>query len=237
MASSTRYSCAVVTPVGPGHKDLFQECKNSVLASFDHSPGIFSELSIISVDDLQGIYGRSRARNSGVKAAFEKRADWLFFLDADDLMAPYSFELVSPYLLKYDAIWGRIDSFYKGEMAVPRQDQVMELGGVIDLLTADPFLTLQMGHFVRTRVAYKTPFDPLLDAGEDFDYYLRVWAKHQCLKIPYPLFFNRRGSHSTGPRSADGAQWRRMVHERFRHYALKWGLLPQEEQMPQAESA
>lgn len=226
MSGISKFTCAVVTPIGPGHKQLYQECENSVIASFNQSPGLFSRVFVIAVNDLNGTYGRSQARNIGVREAIEKHADWVFFLDADDLMAPSSFETASPYLLKYDAIWGRIDSFVQGTKPAPRTDQINDLKSVIDILTADPFFTLQMGHFVRTRVAYRNAFDPLLDAGEDFDYYLRIWSDYQCIKIPYPLFYNRRGCHSTGPRSADGRKWRRAVEERIMHYALLWGLLP-----------
>jgi len=167
----------------------------------------------------------SRCRNSGVRAAAEQQVDWIFFLDADDLMAPQAFALASPYLLEYDAVWGLIYSFdHNRSRPAERPGQLKTINDVTDLLSVDPFLTLQIGHFVRTRVALTTPFDPSLDAGEDFDYYLRVWAKYRCVKTPYPFFFNRRGLHSTGPRSADGRQWRMAVEERMIHYARQWGL-------------
>ena len=233
----SKFSCAVVTPIGPGHEGLYQECQESVSTSYKRAMGLFSHVFMVAVDDTQGLYGRSRARNMGVREALERRADWVFFLDADDLMAPFSFADASPFLLRYDAVWGRIYSFSRGLAPEPRRHQLAEIGSVVDILTHDPFLTLQMGHFVRTRVAFRTPFDPHLDAGEDFDYYLRVWSKHQCVKIPYPLFFNRRGCHSSGPRSATGLEWRSMVRERFVLYAQKWGLLPSEPRVGQAALA
>lgn len=237
MYSQSKFTCAVVTPVGPGHEALFEECQDSVSASFQRSTSLFSDVFMVAVDDSKGIYGRSRARNLGVREALERRADWVFFLDADDIMAPLSFEAASPYLLKYDAVWGRIYSFSQGSAPEPRPGQLSGINSVVDILTTDPFLTLQMGHFVRTRIAFRTPFDTNLDAGEDFDYYLRVWSEHHCIKIPAPLFYNRRGRHSTGPRSATGLDWRNMVRSRFVHYAQAWGLVPPQTQTGQAALA
>ena len=225
MPIQTRYRCAVVTPVGPGHERLYQACHDSVVRAFEHSPGLFSEIIMIRIDDTQGRQGRSRSRNVGVGQALARRADWIFFLDADDLMAPRALEWASPYLLTYDAIWGLIYSFDQADPA-PRErpGQLQKVSDVLDLLTVDPFLTLQMGHFVRAGVARRHPFKPGLDAGEDFDYYLRVWSRHRCLKIPHPLFFNRRGGHSVGPRSANGLKWRMAVEERLVYHAQRLGI-------------
>ena len=77
-------------------------------------------------------------------------------------------------------------------------------------------MTLQMGHFVKTSVAVSVLFDESLDIGEDFDYYLRVWEKYACIKIPLPFFYNRRGLHSQGPRSSEGSEWNRRVEKIIR---------------------
>ncbi|MFZ5908198.1 MAG: FkbM family methyltransferase, partial [Nitrospirota bacterium] len=82
-----------------------------------------------------------------------------------------------------------------------------------DVLSSDPFVSLQMGHFVRTGAALATLFDESLDTGEDFDYYLRIWDTYRCIKVPLPFFYNRRGLHSLGPRSATGYHWRQRVEQ------------------------
>jgi hypothetical protein len=64
-----------------------------------------------------------------------------------------------------------------------------------------------MGHFVKREVAIKLPFNEEMNTGEDWDYYLRLWRDHDCIKIREPLMLNRRGMHSTGPRSATGRDW------------------------------
>ena len=212
------YKCAVITPVGPGHEGLYEECRTSINKSYNDNKGRFSEIILVRVDDTDGMLGRSRARNKGIKQASEQGADWLFFLDADDLMAPSAFEYASNYLDKYDAVWGSIWSIEEGQQARERDGQLSFLWSIEDVLSFDPFVSLQMGHFVKTSVALSALFNESLDTGEDFDYYLRVWEKHKCIKIPLPFFYNRRGLHSLGPRSATGGQWRQSVMNIIERY-------------------
>jgi FkbM family methyltransferase len=217
---STRHlRCAVVTPVGPGHEELFDECTRSVTRAFSADAGPFAALHHVRIDDTTGLLGRSRARNEGVRQAAAEGADYVFFLDADDLMAADAFAIAGAFLPAYDAVWGAISSFVDHpDDAVLRANQLWCSSSLSDVLFNEPFLTLQMGHFVRTAVALQHPFDESLDTGEDFDYYLRVWADVRCLKIPKPLFHNRRGHHSTGPRAATGRDWTAAVDDRIRAF-------------------
>jgi glycosyltransferase involved in cell wall biosynthesis len=217
FSSDTTYRCAVITPFGPGHETLYKESLASVKQAFALSRGAFSEIIPIRIDDLEGKLGRSKARNIGIQKAAEHRAEWIFFLDADDLMAPQAFEYVSPYLEHYDGIWGSIWSIEQGETTPKeRPKQLPFLYSIEDVLSCDPFVTLQMGHFVRTPIALSTRFDESLDTGEDFDYYLRVWEKHRCIKTSLPFFYNRRGLHAQGPRAATGIAWRKKVEDMIR---------------------
>jgi FkbM family methyltransferase len=210
--------CAVVMPVGPGHEWLALDASESVDRAFQAAPGPFSGYAVIEVDDTQGALGRSSARNQGVARAVRENADWIFFLDADDLMHPGAFAVAARYIQRYDAVWGAISELTEDEEGgILRQGQLMEMSSFPQLLANDPAGTLQIGHFVKSAIALATPFNPDLDAGEDFDYYLRVWAKFNCIKIPQPLFFNRRGMHATGRRGGTGTQWwkavRRVISE------------------------
>ena len=157
--------------MGPGHAQRARECRASIEAAWREHPGPFSGLEFHFVDDGRGELGRSRARNAGVAAARQAGADWIFFLDADDLMTPRAFSIFGEYADRFDAVWGL--------MAIKPPDsadyhvrfpQALTLRSVDELLLLDPFMTLLMGHFVRTGVAVELPFDETLDAGEDFDY-------------------------------------------------------------------
>jgi FkbM family methyltransferase len=203
----------VITPVGPGHELLAEDAKDSVAEAFAAATGPFDAYELIAVDDTQGRLGRSAARNLGVARAREAGCEWVFFLDADDLMHPGAFRAAHAALTSgYDAVWGAICELDADEQGTTlRAGQLETIASVGDLLGNDPWFTLQMGHFVRSAVAAATPFATDLDCGEDFDYTYRVWSAHRCCKLREPLFINRRGLHSTGPRAATDAQWRLAV--------------------------
>ena len=198
--------CHVLMPVGPGHEDVHQRALESVRIACEYSIGEFSDVRVRMADDTAGEMGRSAARNTLVAAS---DADWLFFLDADDLMHPKCFENVVENLSLHEAIWGQIMEYSEGVM-YPRY-QVPYLDSYESLIQTDAYLTLQMGHFVRRNVALDYPFDEDMNAGEDWDYYLRVWQAASCVKVDRPFMINVRGEHSVGPRAASGAQWRAVV--------------------------
>jgi len=205
----SRLKCAAVTPVGPGHAQRARECRASIEAAWHEHAGPFSGLEFHFIDDGRGELGRSRARNAGVAAARQSEADWIFFLDADDLMTPRAFSIFDEYADRFDAVWGLMA--IKPPESVDyhvRFPQALTLRSVDELLLLDPFMTLLMGHFVRTSVAVDLPFDETLDAGEDFDYYIRAWEKYRCTKVAQVLSVNRSDQHSSGPRAATADQWR-----------------------------
>ena len=204
-----RLKCAAVTPVGPGHAARARDCRASIEAAWREHAGPFSELDFCFVDDGQGALGRSQARNIGVREARNAGADWIFFLDADDLMTPRAFSAFSGYVDNFDAVWGlmAIKPPDTGDHHI-RFPQALTLQSLPELLLLDPFMTLLMGHFVRTSVALDLPFDQAMDAGEDFDYYIRAWEKYRCIKIAQVLSVNRSDLHSSGPRAATADQWR-----------------------------
>lgn len=203
-ATPTRQKLAVVTPLGPGHETLLEECRQS-LSGMKLPEGW--ELEHIVVDDSAGSLGRSAARNQGIRHACELGADWLFFLDADDLIAEQALVTVLPYLTHYDAVWGLIASFHNAQLPVNRVNQLPFIDDRLLLLSARPFNTLQMGLFVKADVASAILFDETMNCGEDFKFYFTLWQNNACIKIPQNFFYNRRGMHSTGPRSATGADW------------------------------
>jgi len=204
--------CAVITPIGPGHQDRYASCRESIEAAWAQDQGRFDSLELLPMWDTEGLHGRSARRNDGIARARTLGCDWIFFLDADDLMFPTAFASASPFLDSHDAIWGTI---YEGDPAqgtgAVRPGQPERLETLDHLLLTDPFLSLQMGHFVRTEVAEAVGFDAAMDVGEDFKYYLALWSSRRCRKLDTPLFINIRGAHSTGPRSGHGGQWRQAV--------------------------
>lgn len=210
--------CCVIIPVGPGHKELSQRVITSIEQAIAYGKGGFSEIEILPQDDTLG-QGRSRARNLGVTEAGRREADWLFFIDADELMVPTAFSDVEHLLADYDAIWGAIyEANLATQQATRRANDVAPITTLEQVLVNHPFLTLHNGHFVRHEVAQTHPFNTEMDCGEDFEYYLRVWRDARCIKIDKPLFLNVRGQHSTGPRAATGKEWNEAMPRVFANF-------------------
>jgi len=195
----------IIIPIGPGHEDLINEAIQSIKIACLTDQGPFTEIKVKGIDDREGKMGRSKARNTGIEAS---TADWLFFLDADDLMHPEVFSNFMPYD-HMDAVWGQIMEYRDG-CYMPRF-QLPEVEKMDTLLEVDPYYTLQMGFFVRREIMPK--FDEEMNCGEDWKVYLELWRDHLCIKQPKPFMINRRGSHSTGPRSATGRDWMNAVRD------------------------
>jgi hypothetical protein len=202
--------CAVITPIGPGHKEIYERCRNSIEIAAGNGTGPFSAIEIIPMWDLQGKFGRSARRNTGVIQARKRGCEWVFFLDADDYLVPDAFNSVADYIGDYDAIWGNICEAPSHDINLVklRDGQLTETTSIEEVICTDPFLTLQMGHFVTTSCALEVKFDERMNTGEDFKYYLQVWARYKCIKAPVIFFINCRGHHSQGPKAATGRDWR-----------------------------
>lgn len=176
----------------------------SVRMAMALTTGPFDEIRILQANDTEGVIGRSAARNKAVQSA---DADWLFFLDADDLMHPEALDNAKdiPGKIGTAGVWGLTTELVDGNILT--RYQVPYIDNYKDLIGYDPYLTIKMSHFVRQEVAAAVPFNETMDCGEDWEYYLRMWKNHECVKVNRPFFIKVRGQHSTGLRSATGKDW------------------------------
>lgn len=209
--------CAIITPVGPGHAGLYQDsCLPSIQAAEAYSKGPFQEIIPLMMDDTQALHGRSARRNDALQQALDQGVDWVFFLDADDLLSPMAFEAFGRVLAEspnLDGIWGLICEIDPQGEAHLRDTQAPEIDSYEELLGTRPVNALQIGAFVRAEVAARYGFDISMDAGEDYKFYYQIWKNHTCKKVPEIFFMNRRGQHSTGARSATGRDWVRVTDQ------------------------
>ena len=231
--------CAVITPVGPGHEALLAEsCAPSIAQAKAFGQGPFEAVDHLVMDDTRGEHGRSNRRNEALQQALRGGYDWVFFLDADDVMTPNAFESFGAVLAgepDLDAIWGLICTFDEAGNPELREGQPERIDSREALLRVAPYLSLQIGAFIRTEWAAKFGFDPDMDTGEDFKFYYQLWANCRCAKRPEIFFVNRRGQHSGGPRGATGADWSKSVHEQWAEQLAQstvWAEIPDGGDMP-----
>lgn len=203
--------CAVITPVGPGHEALFEtSCAPSVEQAKAWNMGPFSDVQHVMMDDTQGAHGRSARRNEALLQAVADKVDWVFFLDADDVMTPNAFEAFGRVIADepdLDVVWGLICTFDEGDEPGLREEQAEALNSRVEFLSVPPYSAVQIGGFYRTGSVAQFGFDEAMDTGEDYKLYSQLWEHCRCAKRPEIFFVNRRGVHSTGPRSATGADW------------------------------
>jgi hypothetical protein len=182
----------VITPVGPGHSAFAADAIESVHVARNNISA-FSDVRHIVIDDSKGELGRSRARNLGMI----DDADWYFFLDADDRMRPDALDIRN---FETQAIFGAISlaSHHKRAKDVyPCGWREISLHGASG--------TLSMGFFCRADIAKRLRFNEALDAGEDFEFYLRL---DDFAKIDRPLVDIGYSLPSAGgPRGYDEIDW------------------------------
>lgn len=220
--------CTIITPVGPGHQTIAQDAIASVQLAARADRGPFERIHHIFGDDIKGKRGRSEVRNACVLGREEWmalftvgdmpdgglgicetplddlgpwEAEWLFFLDADDMLCgpntygKSAFAVVEPYLEEYDCVWGAIYELHSGKIF--RRKQVDRITTYKAYVKTPAPLSCQMGHFVRRNAFLEVGgFNEKLDVCEDVDLYLREWRDLRCIKQEKPLFLNRRGAHS-----------------------------------------
>ncbi|MFC1814328.1 PqqD family peptide modification chaperone, partial [Thermodesulfobacteriota bacterium] len=197
FAKTQKISCAVIIPIGPGHLRIAGQAESSVYRAINCSMGAFQKIEIIKIDDTKGEKGRAQARNSAIDLCLKQNYQWLFFLDADDLICENAFEVVSDLTEHYDAVWGSILEIPSGHAEaniVPHQSYPTNFDQL--LLCDDPSSTLQTGHFVKSNVAASIRFDEQMSECAEFDCYSKVWKSYKCMKIQSPLFVKRRGMES-----------------------------------------
>lgn len=183
--------CVVVIPVGPGHEVFALDAVASVWMAWGADRGRFTDMSVAVIGDTRGEMGRSAARNLGMDVS---PADWHFLLDADDQMMPGAFGLVQP---DYPATFGAV--CLDGVIARENRPYVDRAA----LLEHGARGTLCMGFFVQGDLGLR--FDTSLDAGEDFDFYLRLPG---FTKVREPLVnIGNSKPSASGPRGRGGLGW------------------------------
>jgi glycosyltransferase involved in cell wall biosynthesis len=184
----------VVTPVGPGHEAVFERAAQSVHEAVDYGCSAFTEVEHFVVWDSKGEYGRSAARNRAILNSPE--ADWFFFLDADDIMRPYALEHCT---FNSAATFGAV---YQRGSIIRENVWPCDWRSIVDYGARG---TLSMGFFCRADVARRLRFNEDLDAGEDFEFYMRL---PHFVKVRSPLVeIGRDTPSAVGPRGYRSLDW------------------------------
>lgn len=185
--------CAVVISIAPDHLTEFADCRASIERAWAHGAGPFTGLDILPIEDADGVMTPAARRNRGMDLAHEKGCEWIFFLDARDLLNLSAFADFAVFHDAFDAVWGNICVNKLGTKdVVVCEGQITKTASIEDILRSAPDLTLRMGHFVRTGAARAVRFDTEMEAGADYKYYLDLWEKFRCAKVAHIFSIERR---------------------------------------------
>ncbi len=180
---------AIITPVGPGHEELVEKARQSVEAA-KQNPGPWTSIQHVVVDDTDGVLGIPLARNVGVTQSWD--ADWYFFLDSDDRMAPDALMLND---FEVDATFGaiKIDGNPAPTDHYPvTPDNLIEVG---------PVGSLVMGFFARGRMVRCNPWIEVV-GPDDWLWFLDVfYRKGYTFRKRYtPLAYLNKDTPAGGPK-------------------------------------
>ena len=187
---------AVIIPVGPGHEEVSEEAVESCFAAARHPAW---EISPFVVDDTRGEMGRSHARNVGTREALGEGADWLFYLDADDVMhagALRALEIAVHVQPDLEAVWGEVwhafglyDNSKERRLLQLREERsnkcVAPLEGWPAILANGPFACIHLGMFIKPELFDRVGgWNEWWDLGEDveFNWACAAHAK-SCVKL------------------------------------------------------
>lgn len=188
---------------------------------------ILSKNRIVKLLKNEGLRGSAGARNTGLRSA---QGEWIVFLDADDLLLPYSLERRVLFLKKNpDIFWcggdfvqftesskiysssyfeTRISSYPFLSPAFNATDKTMILKNpILNFLQMTPATT---GVIIVSRSALleSNGFDESLKMQQDVHLFLRLALRHDYGFIAAPLMANRQHSGSTTRSQIDTHFWR-----------------------------
>jgi glycosyltransferase involved in cell wall biosynthesis len=180
---------AIIVPIGPGHQDYTQPPE------------------AICVDDSKGALGRSKARNIGMRRAAE--ADWFFFLDADDELAPNAKDEMLKAISESPgkkAIFGSIAGWTETGGPIRRNAYPKTWE---ELVSTDPREgLLSISGLFSAPEALEVGFNEDLDTTETMEFSLAFAAKHDWVKSRrvFSLSHCDRAS-AGGPRGYTSIDW------------------------------
>ncbi len=133
--------------------------------------------------------GANVARNRGVSVA---TGDYIAFLDDDDIWGNEKIE-------KQLAAMGFdceacLCGFQDGVGGGARVLKVSQIDG--NLLRQGNNICGTSGLLARREVIFALKFDPVLKSGQDWDMYVRLFARRPITYVAEPLFMYRHGAHS-----------------------------------------
>ncbi|MCP5422970.1 MAG: glycosyltransferase [Chromatiaceae bacterium] len=177
--------------------------------------------ALAALQDRQGVRvvanaasrGAAGARNFGVR---ETRADWLYFIDADDLPVPGALDTMRALLAANPQVRWLSGDFVDFDGEVPSSDMATSFGAQATIRhwpdAANRLVTetwVNQGSYLIARELFSGVggFDTAFVIGEDWLMWMRLAVREELYFVDMPVLWRRRGHASTmsGPLSLSDA--------------------------------
>ncbi|MEE8351381.1 MAG: FkbM family methyltransferase [Rhodospirillales bacterium] len=184
-----RGRCAVVAgqdAEGRSGDDATSVFQSSVDAAVSSGVGSFDEVVTVNIAPASGNSSSYAHHEAGAVRARDLDAEWICFLGLGETLSPRAFELVSPAVQSYDAVWGGVHTG-NGE---PGQKHVEGAGfscqDTVSFFHAALHWGIGRTHFVRTDMALEAIGGIQATEAWYADYLIRLWHRGECLKSAQP---------------------------------------------------
>ncbi len=182
--------CAVVAGgdwKGRSGGDAASDFEQSVDAAISHSTGSFDEVVSVPGAGAPGDTGPYALHQAGAGRARELDAEWICFLGPDETLSPEAFDLVSPAVQSYDAVWGGLGSASGKPDQWPVERSDFSCQDTVSFFHAALHWGIGRTHFVRTDVALQAISAVQATEAWYADYLVRLWSERVCLKSAQPF--------------------------------------------------
>lgn len=171
---------------------------SAVRAAIDHGTGSFDEVVRVSGEQASGDPGSFAYLEAGANRARELDAEWICFLGPGETLSPEAFDLVSPAVQSYDAVWGGFHAGNGGPAREPVEGSNFSCQDTVSFFHAALHWGIGRTHFVRMDMALEAIGG--IEATEAWyvDYLVRLWHQGACLKSAQPFSGGERGLFGLG---------------------------------------
>lgn len=202
--------CGIITSVGPLDERAHQISAASIANAIASSMGPFTSVLTIPVRNLERERSWSDVFNRGVEQAVDSDCEWIFYLDAGDLLFVDAFKSITDLTSGHDAIWGLICEAPDASLqqAKLHDHQTGQFTSIHDVLNSDPGAALASGFFMRTRLAIENKTKETSGPANEFLFFLNCWEKHRCIKGNFILSIELTGHKRITENSVNSPAWR-----------------------------
>jgi tetratricopeptide (TPR) repeat protein len=183
-----KHKCAIIAVTPESLNKYTDENMQLLKQTLSTKQSHFAEFIPLRVMVPNHIPNMARGYNFGCHQANEFGCEWTLFLPPRSRIVPNLFDVITPYLNNYDAIWGEIYTYNQDVSdAIRLADQMPATADQQTFFAADPARALGHMFLIRSKVGLKIDWKESFGSASDYEGFARLWKNHRCIKLDQPL--------------------------------------------------